>query len=387
MVTHEIKSGLSSDSAYVSNPVFESIYRLNVWCPLGEELCYDALVKILTDDTLRARDTQLGVLLNWLMSMWPTADEVVGLIRAAFSLDGFSLENRRTVELPPWKKLIWMVGSGKKWHKTFNVSTASCIVAAAAGAYVAKPWSSSTSSITGSSDILKAVWVNIDIHLDRMISIIQKVGFWFFSIENLIPRFDQIYGWKFFAPHALSLALPGLLSPIKLDRMIYGLAHPNVTLSLEIFQKMGIKNIFVVSTTDDSIHYIDEIGVHGITQTISLKNGVVGPLIQFQPSDVLNLPRYEYTDIYQGINIDDNVDIFLKVLYGKWTEAQENIVCINSGSLLYISWEATSMKDWYNMSKSAIKSGKAFAKLIEFIVATDGSMERVSRFLLEVIKV
>lgn len=361
-----------------SNPLFEAIYRLNVNERLWEDLCYDAFLHILNNEHIKARDTQLWILLNWLMAMWPSAEEVTWLIKAAFKIDSFDIDNKIEIELPLGKKLAWIVGSWKKWHKTVNVSTAACIIASAAWVFIAKPWSSSTSSVSGSADILRHIWANIDIWKDRMIEIIKKIWFWFFPIENMIPNFDKLYWWKFFAPHALSLALPALLCPIKLDRIIYWLAHPNIELSAEIFYRLWIKNIFVVSTTDDGIHYLDEIWVYGNTKIIWIKDWIMWEISSFEPYEIFQ-KKYSYQDIRQWHDIEENLMHFIEILSWKWDEAKEDIACINAWSLIYISWESRSIEEWYHIAKDTVKSGKALMKIKEFILYTGWNLEKFDK--------
>jgi len=78
----------------------------------------------------------------------------------------------------------------------------------------------------------------------------------------------EVYGGKFYVPHALSFALAALVSPVQFDNLIYGLAHPNVETSIEVLKKFGIRDAMVASTTHDDIHYLDEMGVSGDVKTL-----------------------------------------------------------------------------------------------------------------------
>lgn len=368
------------DFSFLPDPVLEAIYRINVNQNVWEDLCYAAMYDILHNKT-KNTDINMAILLNGLMAMWPTEYDILWLLKAVFELDNVSLYNQREIILPKNKKLTGMIGSWKKWYKTINISTAAWIIAAANWTYFAKSWSSSTSSITWSSDILKEVWVNVDISTDSMIDILKKIHFWFFSIERFIPNFDKIYWWKFFVPHALSLALPALLCPIKLDRTIYWLAHPNIETSVKVFHKLGIKNIFVVSTTDDGIHYIDEIWIYWITKTIWIKNWRIWPLTSFNPSEIVDVPRYTYKHIKQWKTVEENVQYFVDVLNNKWNKAKEDIICINAWSLMYIAWECKNIKEWFCIAKKIIKSWKAIKKLIEIIEVTWWDVNKLTKYL------
>ncbi len=355
------------------NSIVEAIYRLNVGVELGEQLCYDSLYKLLHTGPSATRDTQLGILLNGLLARKPTAEEIVGLTKAAFSLDNFDYTNKIKLNLPKNKKLVGAVGSGKKGFKTMNISTAAMLVAASVGIYTAKPGSSATSSVTGSADILRYLGVNIDISVEKMISVILKSGFGIFPIESTIPKFDNIYGGRFFAPHALSLVLPALLCPVKLDSTLYGLAHPYVETSIKAFKLLNIDNIMVVSTTGDGIHYLDELGVYGTTKIMGIRNKKIGECIYFQPTEILNLPPYTPKDIEQGHDINANIQYFLGVLNNTASQARIDVVCMNAGTLIYLAGEASDLKSGYLLAKQAINKKLPLEKLIQLIELSGGN--------------
>lgn len=96
---------------------------------------------------------------------------------------------------------------------------------------------------------------------------------------------------------------------------------------------------------------------------------------------MLSLPRYRHTDISEGRDIEHNAEIFLSVLHGTGEQAREDIVCINAGSLLYVSGEVASMEEGFAKAKESVKSGKAFKKLVEFVESTKGNMECITQFL------
>ena len=250
------------------------------------------------------------------------------------------------------------------------------LLAASLGVYTAKAVSHSTSSLTGSADFLENVGCKLNISTRKMQEIIKETKFGAFRIEGLLPKFDSVYGQKFIAPHALSFGLAALASPIKYDTFLYGLAHPNIELCLEVLKEFGIKDVMVASTTHDGIHFLDEMGVYGITKIKGMINGKIGYTKEFNPLIELNLSKYQPKDICEGKDKKENIQLVIDVLKGKGEKAREDIICINAGTILYLAKRVKDLKEGYNLAKEAIKQGLPYKKLIEFINATGGKPNR-----------
>jgi len=358
----------------------EAIYRINVGLDLTEEIAYLAFRDVLFLKKPEERGIFMGILLNGVMAKRPTVEEVRGFIRAAFSVDGFDPLNLNKIQVKG-KKVIGIAGSGKKGIKTMNVSSCAAIVASSLGACIAKPCSNSTSSVTGSSDFVKAVGVNINVNNKKMISVLKKTCLGFFKIENLLPKFDSLYGSRFYAPHVLSFGLAAMTLPFRPDCLLYGLAHPNVELSIKVLQKFGYQDAMVATTTDNGIHFLDEFGIFGATTMIGIRNGVVGKLVNLQIAEILKLPSYNRESIKSTNNKEDNIRLAVNVLSGKGEKAREDIVSVNAGTLLYLADKAVNLEEGYCQAKRAIKLGKPIKKLIEFIEATSGDTKLLERYL------
>ncbi|MBS3107647.1 hypothetical protein J4468_01915 [Candidatus Woesearchaeota archaeon] len=361
--------------------ISEVLYRLNVGSEINLTLLEKAFDKILNCDNVLARDVQLGALLTGIMAKGPKVEEIVTLLKCAFKLDNFLPYDKIKIDLPSNEKLVGAIGSGKKGFKTMNISTPAMLLATAAGAYTAKPVSSSTSSMTGSADLLRELGVNIDIPTEKMIKTIKDTGFGAFCIENLIPKFDNVYGKKFYVPHTLSFGLAALLTPVHFDNFLYGLAHPDVETSIRVLKEFDIQNAMVVSATNDDIHYLDEMGIYGTTRLVGIKNGKIGKLIIFRPTEELNLPQYEPHHIAEGDSLKANVQYCVDVIRGYGEKPREDIVCINAGTILYLAEKARDLKDGFNLAKKVIKSGAVLDKLIEVIHSTGGNKSQLDNYL------
>lgn len=359
------------------NPIIEAIYKSNIGFPLSESEAHDAFLAALNVEDPVERATFLGVLLNGIMSKKPEVDEVVGLIKAAFTLDNFDINVIKEISIPN-EIVVGVAGSGKKGIKSINISSCASFVAAAAGAYVIKSCSSSTSSITGSADFVEKIGGNLALDKDKMEEVLRKTGVGFFRIEGQIQKFDSIYGGKFHAPHALSFALAALVLPIKANLMFYGLSHPSVNISVKVLEKFGYKNSFVASTTDNGLHFMDEIGVFGTTYICGNRNGEIGRTAFVQPAEDLKLPRYNRDDIAPGKNIAENISMSVDVLKGSGESAREDIVCVNAATILYLAGKVKDLKEGYILAKKTISDGKAFEKLKDFIELTGGRTDVIN---------
>ncbi len=385
MTSRDALIGATTQSPQSSTILFpaasEVLYRLNVHAEIDPDLLTKGFTEILNLQSERVRDTLLGAFLTSIMVREPNVDEVVALLKAAFHLDNFSPNKAKRIDLPKGKVLIGVAGSGKKGVKTINISTPSALIAASLDVYVAKSGSSSTSSVIGSADFMREVGANIDLSSNEMVKMLLKTRFGFFTIENSIPKFDRVYSGRFYAPHVLSFGLPALVNPVRPDIVLYGLAHPNIQLSLKVLREFGVKNAMVVSCTDDDIHFLDEIGVYGTTKLISMRQGVIGKLLYFRPTEEIGLPKYTPADIRQERTKTANIKRVVNALRGSGKAAHEDIISMNAANLLYLAGIADNLKDGYHKAREVLRKGWPLQKLEEFIEVSGGDKKALQKYL------
>jgi len=360
----------------------ETIVRLSAGRSVSKGLLKKSMKEILPmkEDTIRT--ALLSGLLNGLMTRGPTKNEITPLIESIFEYCEYQPFSTKSES--HGKKIIGVMGSGKKGHKTLNISSASSVLAAGIGSLVVKPVSSSTSSVTGSSDFFEICGVNTCLEPKEAADVLSQVGLVPLKIENAVKKFDDAYGGRFFAPHALSFGLPPLLCSIRYDFLLYGLAHPNIQLSAEVLRHFGVENALIYSSTNDGVHYLDEMGVFGSTGIIGIRNGRLGRFRYVEPAVLLNLPRYTPKDIKQRKTPVENISIILSILAGKTgkcLDAIENIICINAANILYAAGNAKDLKDGFELSKKAIRSGIGFEKMRELVQASGGDDQITEKIL------
>lgn len=363
---------------------YESLYKLNVGYSLDEMTSQKALEEIYREKDSNKRVYLMTSLLTMIMSKGPTVDEVNGLLKATFNLDGLYESEKFCVDLPNDEILLGCAGSGKKGIKTFNISTPAAIVAASCGAYIAKASSASTSSVTGSSDFLSMIGINLKLPFDEKIDILKSKGIAFFSIEDTTPKFAKLYEGTFYVPHALSFGLAGLSFPLKVDTIAYGLSHPNITLSRDVLACNNMKNVFVYSTTEDGVHFIDEVGISGTCTIIDYQEQCFGTCKTFKISDVVPISKkYSIRDIMTKRNAWDNVSVTVQALKNNGAEAYIDAICINAGLYICLAKKALSLEEGYLIAKKNVAELNVFEYFLDIIKSYGGSLDTINRFAKE----
>lgn len=314
-----------------------------------------------------------------MMVAGPEAEQVVGLLEGAFSVDGYVPAERPTMQsgLPT----VTTIGSGKKGLKTVNISTMAAITAASTGKVtVCKPVSSATSSLTGSADFASIVGIRADIELEHMHDVALATGLGIFPVASCTPKFVDSYDGIFFAPHAMSFGLAGLLAPYQTDSLIYGLAHPRTKLSHEVYSAFGVERPTVVSGSMDGVHYIDEALPLGVTR-ISDDEGTA----EYAFGEILPaVSEQSFTQARHGSR-EDNVAKGLRALTPGSQSELRHTIALNSGLVLHAAGVVCSIEQGYQDSLEVIEDGRVLRHLKELVTATGGDPGRVGTLLSRVV--
>lgn len=361
--------------------ILDVFHLFNVGVEVPGEVLARAFESILRHEDPSQRDVFMGSFLTAVMMRSPSVEQVAALISAAFRLDGYDPRRRPTMRVPRGKRLIGVAGSGKKGVKSLNISTAGSILAAAMGAFVAKCGSFSTSSLTGSADFMSEVGYDLQQSTDVAARTLYDTGLAFFSIENIIPRFDQVYGNRFHSLQALSFGLAALLCPVQVDTLIYGLAHPRVELSAGVLRHFGRESAQVVTSTHDGIHHIDEVGVFGRCSMVQVRGGEVAAPVSFGPVARFGLPAYRPEDIAQAADRQRNIQCVLAALGGKGSAAHRDIIAVNAANILWQAGLCEDLGEGYARSRRALERGTAIEKLEHVVAASNGSVVTLRRHL------
>jgi len=287
--------------------------------------------------------------------------ETIGEIAAAAQV---MRELATPVEVKDDRHLVDTCGTGGDAAHTFNVSTCSAIVAAAAGAKVAKHMGRSVSSASGSAEVLEALGANIALTPAETGQAIDKLGLGFM----FAPAHHA--AMKYAAPVRKDLGvrtifniLGPLTNPAGAKNQIMGVFHPDlVGIQVRVLQRLGSKHVMVVYGLDG----LDEISISGDTAVGELKNGEINEYI-LNPGQ-LGLELYDRHAITVH-TVEESKAMILAVLENQPGPAH-NIVALNAGAAIYVAGRAESLKAGVERASQVIKSGAAKQKLEEFVAFT-----------------
>jgi anthranilate phosphoribosyltransferase len=257
--------------------------------------------------------------------------------------------------------LIDTCGTGGDGAQTFNISTASALVAAAAGARVAKHGGRSVSSTCGSADVLEKLGVNVNLKPEQVAHCVDSIGVGFMFAPN------HHSAMKHAAPVRRELGvrtlfnlLGPLTNPAGAQNQVLGVFHQSLTAKLaQVLGELGSRHVLVVHGADR----MDEISISEGTFVAELKDGKVREYV-VRPGD-FGLPSAP-VDLLRVANVDEACEKLLGVLDNE-TGAPRDIVQLNAGAAIYVAGLATSLKGGVAKADKAIASGAAKEKLDQLI--------------------
>lgn len=287
--------------------------------------------------------------------------ESIGEITAAAQV---MREFSTKVPLANTDNMIDIVGTGGDGAHTFNISTASMFVTAAAGARVAKHGGRSVSSSSGSADVLESLGANINLKPEQIAQSIAQTGIGFMFAPN------HHAAMKHAAPVRRELGvrtifniLGPLTNPAGAPNILMGVFHPDlVGIQVRVLQRLGAQHAIVVWGRDN----MDEVSLGAPTMVGELVNGEIREY-DIHPED-FGLQMVSNRNLRVS-GADESKAKILDVM-NNVEGAATDIVALNAGTALYGAGIATSIADGVKLAQSAIASGAAKAKLEQFIEVT-----------------
>lgn len=355
----------------------EMLHLINIGVPIDYALANRAFSDILSIKDPTKRTYYITATLHGLMVGDASVEAITGILDACYFLDGY--DPRKRPKIRSKKRIVAYVGSGKKGVKTVNISSLSAFVASCNGAAVAKYCSPSASSATGSQDFIEIIGADIHIPFEDMCTVLETVGVGYFGLETVVPRFANVYSGIFMAPHALSVALAGMTSLFQADRLIYGLAHPDVELSQKVFEHYDVPGVTVVNSTPDGVHYIDELSDAGVATILGYGDAKKQSELALRDITGSKDAALTLEAIGQVSDPRQNVVKGLQGLSGK-NKILAKQLALNAALLLRESCDMDFVTA-YSKSLEAIDSGEAVAKLKHFVELTGGDTARLQKLL------
>ncbi len=280
--------------------------------------------------------------------------ETIGEIAAAATV---MREFANHVEVVDNSNFVDIVGTGGDGSHTFNISTASMFVSAAAGAKVAKHGNRGVSSKSGSADVLEALGVNIDLTPEQVAASIAKINIGFMFAPNHHPAMKNIAPVRReLGVHTIFNILGPLTNPAGAPNQLQGVFHEDlVGIQVRVMQRLGTKHVLVVYGKDG----MDEVSLGAATKVGELKNGEVSEY-ETHPEDFgLQMVSNRSLKI---ANTQESKTMLLGALNNKAGGARE-IVTLNTGTALYAADVVDSIEAGMKTAREAIESSAAREKV------------------------
>nr|WP_315849722.1 anthranilate phosphoribosyltransferase [uncultured Rhodoferax sp.] len=280
--------------------------------------------------------------------------ETIGEITAAAQV---MREFSTKVEVADKTHLVDIVGTGGDGSHTFNISTCSMFVAAAAGAKVSKHGGRSVSSKSGSADVLEALGLNINLKPEQIAHCIAEQGIGFMFAPNHHPAMKNVAPVrKEMGVRTIFNILGPLTNPAGAPNILMGVFHADlVGIQVRALQRLGAEHALVVYGRDG----MDEVSLGAGTLVGELKDGEIREY-EIHPEDfgmVMASNRSLKVE-----TAEDSRAMLLGVLNNQAGPAKD-IVILNAGVALYAANVANTMEAGIVLARTAIESGAAKAKL------------------------
>ena len=262
-------------------------------------------------------------------------------------------------------RLVDTCGTGGDASGSFNISTASAFVVAAAGARVAKHGNRSVSSKSGSADVLEAAGVNLELSPEQVATCVNEigVGFMFAPMHHSAMK-HAIGPRREMAVRTIFNVLGPLTNPAGAPNQVLGVFSKNWVEPLaRVLKQLGSEHVLVVHADDG----LDEISIGAATHIAELKDGEVFTYT-VQPED-FGMQRANLSAL-RADNAEHSLQIIKSVLANEAGPARD-IVCLNAGAAIYAAGLAESLAAGVDRAKEVIASGEAAAKLDQLIQATN----------------
>jgi anthranilate phosphoribosyltransferase len=268
------------------------------------------------------------------------------------------------VETPHNPHFVDIVGTGGDGSHTFNISTASMFVTAAAGATVAKHGNRSVSSKSGSADVLEAMGAKIDLTPPQVAECIETIGCGFMFAPNHHPAMKNVAAVRReMGVRTLFNILGPLTNPAGAPNTLMGVFHPDlVGIQVRVMQRLGADHVLVVWGKDG----MDEISLGATTLVGELKNGEITEY-EVHPED-FGLSMMSNRSL-RVADATESKTMLLGALENK-PGAARDIVALNAGAALYTANLTASIGEGIHRARDVMASGAARAKLDAFVTFT-----------------
>ena len=300
-------------------------------------------------------DAQKAAYLTALRIKGETVDEIVASCMAM---------KEQGAQIAPGGDYIDFVGTGGDGTNSFNISTTSMFVCAAAGVKLAKHGNRAASSKSGAADLLEALGVNIMLSPEQVLECINDVGFGFMNAQKFYGAMKNVAGVRReLGIRTIFNMLGPLSNPSNAKHQLIGVfSRDTARMFAYCMKNMGAARALIVNGSDG----MDEVTITGKTFVSEIKNGEIFEY-EIDPHDYGM--EYGTIDDIKGGTGGENAEIALSIFKGE-QGARRNIILLNAGCGMYIGGKADSIADGVKLAAEMIDSGKALAMVDRLVKKT-----------------
>ena len=256
------------------------------------------------------------------------------------------------------EKAIDVVGTGGDKSGSFNISTTVSLLLASLGRVVAKHGNRSVTSNSGSTDVLEALGINLDLSIDNKIKMLEETGFCFFPATDHHPAMKHIMPIRKSIEHRTIFNILGpLTNPAGAEKYLLGVFDPSyIKRMADALLELGAKRAYVVSSHDG----MDEISLacnssFAYVESNRILEGEINPEMfgfKLAPKEAI-----------LGGDANFNAQITRDIFSGEETGAKRDIVLLNAAFALFVDGNVRDIEEAIEIAKSGLESGKASENL------------------------
>ena len=315
---------------------------------------YDVMNEIMSGETTPTQNAAFLAALSTKSTKAETIDEITGCAEAMRAhATPVEHEGMDTLEI---------VGTGGDGAHTFNISTTSAMVIAAAGVKVSKHGNRAASSLSGTADCLEALGVNIQEDPDKCRELLEKVGICFLFAQKYHASMKYVGAIRRELGFRTVFNILGpITNPAKPSVYVLGVYDEYLVEPVaKVLDKMGVKRAFVVYGRDK----LDEISSVGETAICELRDGYYRTTV-IKPEDFGFVSGTK--DELVGGTPKENAQITRDILSGKIQGTKRNAVLLNAGAGIYVGGKASTFAEGVYKAAELIDDGSALRVLDAFI--------------------
>jgi anthranilate phosphoribosyltransferase len=341
---------------------------------ISRQTCCDMFRQLLED---RQPDLHQGAFLAALAAKGETSEEIAGAWEAIVELD------TNTIEIDGKTPLVENSGTGMDSLKTFNVSSAAAVVAAAGGVRMARHGARALTSFCGTVDLLEKLGINVACTVEEVSRSIAQAGIGIFN--GMSPQvhpnalFRILSQIRFGSTLNIAASLASPCRPTHGLRGVY--AEPVIEKVTELMRAIGYQRAMVVHGYDaDARAGMDEISTLGETAVREFFPDGTWRAYRLTP-EALGVKRSAYADVAALGDVHAEAVRFVRVVSGIDHPACIDLVSANAGAILYVAGQAPDLPSGVEAARQLIFNGRAFEKLCQWVtVQSDGPGAGRERF-------